>query len=41
MDYISWEHLEADREAGIKDYVGFGLVFVGTLVVIGLAILIF
>lgn len=38
-DFISWEHYEADREASIKDYVGFGLVFVGSLVVIGLAIL--
>jgi len=40
MNYISWEHYEADRDATVWDYVHFGLVFTGTIVLAGLAILI-
>lgn len=42
INHISWEHLEADREkTKVWDFIGFGLVFAGTVVVAGLAVLIF
>ena len=42
MNYISWEHYEAEKDkAWIKDFLGFGLVFFGALVLVGLAVLIF
>ena len=42
IDYISWEHYEADRSrVSVWEAIGFGLVFFGSLVAVGLAILIF
>ena len=42
IDYISWEHYEADRsKVSVWEAVGFGLVFFGMLAVVGLSILIF
>ena len=42
MEYISWEHYEADRSrVSVWEVVGFGLVFFGFLSAAGLAILIF
>ena len=42
VNYISWEHYEADRSrVSVWEAIGFGLVFLGTLAVVGLAVLIF
>ena len=42
IDYISWEHYEADRSrVSVWEAIGFGLVFAGTILLAGLAVLIF
>ena len=42
IDYISWEHYEADRSrVSVWEAIGFGFVFFGVLVMWGLAVLIF
>lgn len=40
--YISWEHYEAEKSrTSVWEAVGFGLVWFGVVVMVGLAILIF
>ena len=39
-NFISWEHYKADQDKKrVKEFLGFGLVFFGAIVLLGLAII--